>query len=119
MSNRYTDLAQIAKGSTSTMKSHLQHPTMNKEAKRKNRIDDITEAPKKIWGNNAFRQKLKLMQDAKNYRNEAESVHSMIHERRIPANREHLYRARLHMLRQHIRHLEPMVTESGRYQHVG
>ncbi len=119
MSNRYVDFGHIAKGTTATMTSHLQQPTMGKDAKRRNRIQDITDAPKKIWGNNAFRYKLKLMQDAQNYRNEADRVHSMVHERRIPANREHLFRARLHLLRQHLRHLEPLVAEGGRYHHVG
>jgi hypothetical protein len=119
MSNRHIDFGLLAKGSTaSKMKSHLQHPTNQKEQKRKNRIEDITDAPKKIWGNNAFKLKLRQMQDAKNYRNEADRVHSMIHEGRIPANREHLFRARLHMLRQHVRHLEPLVAEGGRYHHV-
>ena len=115
MSNRYVDFSHIAKGTTATMKSHLQQPTMSKDAKRRNRIKDITTEAKTMWGNNAFRHKLKLMQDAQNYRNEADRVHSMIHERRIPANREHLFRARLHLLRQHLQHLKPLVRESGRY----
>ena len=118
MSNRYVDFGLLAKGAANTAKSNLQQPTMSKNAKRRNRIEDITDAPIKIWGNNAFRQKLKLMQDAKNYRNEVDRVHSMIHEGRIPANREHVFRTRLHLLRQHLRHLEPIISEHGRYQHV-
>jgi hypothetical protein len=119
MSNRYIDFSNIVYGRpTATVKKHLQNVTTEKENKRKNRVQDLTEQPKRIFANNAFRIKLKQMQDAMNLRNEVDRVHSDIHSGRIPANRERLYRTRLNLLRDHLRHLEPLISEGGHYRHV-
>lgn len=118
MSNRYIDFAVVA-GISQHIKNHLRQPTNEKEQKRKNRIDDITEAPKKIWANEAHRRKIRQVQDAMNYRNEADQIQSLIHAGRIPANRERLYRARLRMLEQKFNQVAPpLVSEGGVYHRV-
>ena len=125
MSNRYIDLGAIARSShtlthpsSKHIKSHLQRPTNEKEQKRKNRIEDISAEPKQKRANNAFRLRLKQMQDAKNYRNEADRLHSMIHEGRVAGNHRHVYASRLIVLRRHLVHLQPMIAEHGHYHHV-
>jgi hypothetical protein len=121
MSNRYVDFSSYMHQNISPATKqlrHLQKPTNEKEEKRKNRIQDITENPKKIWANNAFVQKLKLMQDAQNYRNEIDRIRSIVNDNRIPANRRHLYRGRLHILEENMRHLRPIISEHGEYHHA-
>ena len=54
MSNRYIDFAAML-GHTKQHARYLQRPTNEKEEARKNKIKDISEHPRKIWGNNAFR----------------------------------------------------------------
>lgn len=120
MSNRYTDFLQYVRMSESSKSTrHLQQPTNEKEQRRKNRIEDISENPRKIWGNNAFKNRVRLMQDAMNYRNEVDRIRSDVHERRIPANRRHMYQNRLALLEGKLRYLEPIIAEGGRYHHVG
>lgn len=118
MSNRYIDFAAML-GNTTQHARYLQRPTNEREEARKNKIKDISENPKKIWGNNAFRYRVKQMQEAMNYRNEIDRLKSMIHDGRIPANRRELYRGRLTLLEQKLIYLKPLITEHGEYQHVG
>jgi hypothetical protein len=118
MSNRYIDFA-LAANISNHIKKHLRQPTNEKEQKRQNRVDDITEAPKKIWGNEAHRRKVRQVQDAMNYRNEADRIHSLISSGRVPANRERIYRARQRMLEQKYKQIvPPLVSEGGVYHHV-
>lgn len=119
MSNRYIDFSRVALGAAPRVMPKLQQPTNEKEQKRKNRVEDITEAPKKIWSNEAHRRKVRQMQDAMNYRNEIDRVRSNIHSGRLPANRERLYRSRLHLLEQKLKYLEPLISESGKFHHIG
>lgn len=119
MSNRYIDFSRAALGGAPTVTPKLQQPTTEKEQKRRNRVEDITEEPKKIWANEAHRRKVRQMQDAMNYRNEVDRIRSTIHSGRIPANREHLYRSRLHLLEQKLKYIEPLVSESGKFHHIG
>ena len=118
MSNRYIDFALFANISQHVRK-HLAQPTNEKEQRRKNRVEDITDVPKRIWGNEAHRRRIRQVQDAMNYRNEADRIQSLVHSGRIPANRERLYRARQHMLEQKYRQIvPPLVGEGGVYHHV-
>ena len=118
MSNRYIDFA-IAANITKHIKSNLRQPATEKEQKRKNRVDDITDTPKKIWANEAHGRKVRQAQDAMNYRNEADRIHSLISSNRIPANRDQLYTARRRMLLQKYRQIvPPLVQEGGVYHHV-
>ena len=119
MSNRYIDLA-LAANVNKHLKKHLAQPTSEKEQRRKNRVEDITEVPRRIWGNEAHRRKVRQVQDAMNYRNEADRLLSLYHANRIPANRMHLYGARYSMLRNKYRQSvpPPMVHEGGVYHHV-
>jgi hypothetical protein len=119
MSNRYIDFSRVALGGTPRVFAKLQQPTNEKEQKRHNKIEDITEAPKKIWGNEAHRRKLRQMQDAMNYRNEIDRIRSTIHSGRVPGNREHLYLGRLRLLEQKLKYTEPLISESGQYHHIG
>ena len=118
MSNRYVDFA-LASNINQHIKSHLRQPTNEKEQKRKNRVEDITETPKQIFGNEAHRRKVRQIQDAMNYRNETDRIHCLISSGRVPANRERLYRARHRMLEQKYKQvLQPLVSEGGVYHHV-
>ena len=119
MSNRYVDFA-LAANVSKRLKKHLAQPTNEKEQRRKNRVEDITEVPRKIWGNEAHRRKVRQAQDAMNYRNEADRLLSQYHANRIPANRTRLYEARYNMLRNKYRQAvpPPMVHEGGVYHHV-
>ena len=118
MSNRYIDFA-IAANISKHIKSQLRQPTTEKEQKRKNRVEDITDTPKKIWANEAHRRKVRQVQDAMNYRNEADRIHSLISSNRIPANRDQLYTARRRMLLQKYRQIvPPLVQEGGVYHHA-
>lgn len=119
MSNRYIDFSRAALGGALSVIPKLQQPTTEKEHKRKNRVEDITEEPKKIWQNEAHRRKVRQMQDAMNYRNEVDRIRSTIHNGRIPANRAHVYNSRLRLLEQKLKHLEPLVAESGKFHHIG
>ena len=119
MSNRYIDFSRVALGAAPSVIAKLQQPTNEKEQKRRNKIEDISDAPKKIWGNEAHRRKLRQIQDAMNYRNEIDRVRSTIHSGRIPANREHVYRGRLRLLEQKLKYLEPLIAESGKFHYVG
>ena len=118
MSNRYIDFA-LAASVSQHVRKHLARPTNEKEQRRKNRVEDITETPRKIWGNEAHRRKIRQTQDAMNYRNESDRIQSLIHSGRVPANRERLYRARQRMLDQKFRQIvPPLVGEGGVYHHV-
>jgi len=119
MSNRYIDLA-LAANISKHLKKHLAQPTNGKEQRQKNRVEDITEVPRRIWGNEAHRRKARQVQDAMNYRNGADRLLSLHHANRTPANRMHLYGARCNMLRNQYRQSvpPPMVHEGGVYHHV-
>jgi len=119
MSNRYIDFSRVALGAAPRALPKLQQPTTENEQKRKNRVEDISEVPKKIWGNEAHRRKIRQMQDAMNYRNEIDRVKSTIHSGRLPANRERLYRSRLQLLEHKLKYMEPLVSESGKFHHIG
>ena len=91
--NRHTDFA-LASNISQHIKNHLRQPTNEKEQKRKNRVEDMTETPKQIFGNEAHRRKVRQIQDAMNYRAETDRMHSFKTSGRVPANKERLYRAR-------------------------
>ena len=118
MSNKYIDFGVYATPRMSSAvktTKYLQRPTNEKEQKRKNRIEDISENPRKIWANNAYVQKVRLMQDAQNYRNEVDRLRSMVSDNRIPANRRQLYRGRLDAIENHLRRIHPMIAQHGEY----
>ena len=89
MSNRHIYFELLANVSQHVRK-HLAQPTNEKVQRRKNRVEHITETPKKIWGNEARRRKIRQAQDAMNYRNEHDRITSLIQSNRVPANRERL-----------------------------
>jgi len=117
MSNRYNDFSQFTPQSKALIRKHLAQPTTEKEMKRKNRVKDITEEPKKIWANNAHIRKLKLMQEAMNHRNEIDRLRSDLYNNRIPGNREHIFRKRMHVLQNRLNYITPIVSEHGTYHH--
>ena len=89
-------------------------PTSEKAIRSKNEIKDEIELPKRIYGNNYFRQQVLMMQNAKNYHMEIDRLHGLLHERRIPANRERFYRGRLAQLSHELKELEPYIKEIGK-----
>lgn len=118
MSNRYADFA-LHTNVSKHLKAHIAQPTNDKEQRRKNRVDDMTETPKKIWGNEDHRRKIRQVQDAMNYRNEADRIHGMINANRVPANRHRIYLARHRMLtRKYQQIASPLIAEAGVYHHV-
>lgn len=118
MSNRYVDFALMANVGQH-IKKQLMQPTNDKQQKRKHRVEDITDVPKRIWGNEAHRRKVRQVQDALNYRNEADRIHGLINAGRIPNNRERIYRARHRMLlHKYQQVVPPLVGEGGVYHHV-
>ena len=59
---------------------------------RLNRVEDITELPKRIYKNNMFRHQVLLSQQARNYSREKERLMGEINSHRIPANRARIQR---------------------------
>jgi len=119
MSNRYIDFSRVALGAGPRALPKLQQPTTENYHSRKNRIEDISEVPKKIWGNEAHRRKIRQMQDAMNCRNESARIKSTMRSGRLPANRERFYQSRLRLLEHKLKYLEPLLGESGKFHHVG
>ena len=62
------------------------------EKERLNRVEDITELPKRIYKNNMFRHQVLLAQQARNYSREKERLIGEINNHRIPANRARIKR---------------------------
>ena len=117
MSNRCIDFGVYTTPRVSSAvktTKYLQRPTNEKEQKRKNRIEDISENPRNM-ANNAHVQKVRLMQDAQNYRNEVDRLRSMVSGNRIPSNRRQLYRGRLDAIENHLRRIHPMIAQHGEY----
>ena len=105
MSNRYFDMNEYYLRSISQPigpKHYSQlrkaNPKMQKYMQRvkefPERVEDLTEMPKRIVGNNYFRFQVLMAQQASNYKREQERIISEINENRIPANRSILKRRR-------------------------
>ena len=70
---------------------------------RLNRVEDITELPKRIYNKNMFRHQVLLSQQARNYSREKERLMGEINTHRIPANRARIKRR--------INYLDGMIEE--------
>ena len=89
----------------SVMKKGNKQPSKQEEP-----IADETKIPKRIFGNNIFREKLRLMQDVKNFQVEKDRLKGYI-KSKSPAVREHIIDSRIRDLKEKIRHAEPYLRD--------
>ena len=100
MSNRYATLSPEL--TAVRQKMQLAKAKTVKQPK----VPDLTENPKKIEANNAYRVQFLAKQKAINLRNEIDRVQSMIVERRVHRLREPMYRQRLQHLKDELDTIE-------------
>jgi hypothetical protein len=107
MSNRYATLSPelIAIRQKMHRAKILPHSHTAPDPKQR-KVQDVTENPKRIEANNAFRLQILAKQRAINLRNEIDRVQSMIVERRIHHLREPMYRNRLRHLKDELDSIE-------------
>lgn len=100
MSNRYATLSPELTSIRQMMQYSDILPPTKKIIERKQKVPDLTEGPKRIEANNAFRMQFLAKQKAINLRNEIDRVQSMIREKRIPRLREPHYQEHVKRLQQ-------------------
>lgn len=99
MSNRYATLSP-------ELTAVRQKMQLAKVEAKPPKVHDMTENPKKIEANNAYRLHFLAKQKAINLRNEIDRVQSMIVERRVHRLREPMYRHRLQHLKDELDSIE-------------
>ena len=100
MSNRYFEMQnfQMFNPPSLIQKRHyskgksLEENIEHAKKERLNRVEDVTELPKRIHKNNMFRHQVLLAQQARNYSREKERLIGEINTHRIPANRARIKR---------------------------
>ena len=90
----------------SVMKRGSHHPNKRDDEP----IADETKIPKRIFGNNMFKEKLRLMQDVKNFQMEKHRLKGYI-KSKSPAVREHIIDSRIRDLKDKIREAEPYLRD--------